>query len=186
VTTTRIKIVAFNQSPVAVFGSMVVDGLKRFSDEINNNQDTIQLEDTQYIVIGTNTVMGQASVGIIRKSNVVFINREPETSKEKDDRPFKARAVDRQQVSILAGDWLVSGVISLPPKQPLELTIAPPSIGFRFLPVTSANAVYIPNPNMVVNGGVVLLVNRAFITSLLVPSYSEASWHDGLFIASAR
>lgn len=165
----RIRVAVFDQSPVAIFGAINLDPIKRFSDEINNNLDIVYLEEAQFVLAGANNVvMGEARTGLIRKSNAVLINREPERLEERGQRSFRPRAIEKRQVSILAGNWMVTGVITLPPRQPVETIIAPPSVGYRFLPVTSASAVYALNPQLVVRGGVVLLVNRAFISSILM------------------
>jgi hypothetical protein len=162
----RVKVSAFGHGPLAISGIITIDILKRFSDEINNGHDYLDLDDLQYVPLDDATVLGQAGTGLVRKCNIVFIKREPETDEEKYFRPVHLRTVERHHVSMLAGNWLITGVLSLVQKQPMELAIAPPVVGYRFLPVISAQAVYVPHPTLAVNGGDVMLVNRAYISSI--------------------
>jgi hypothetical protein len=169
--TKLIRVDAFGQSPVAILGYIPIDTHRRFSDEINTNQESITLQDAMYLNLNTAPEpprkLAEAKNAALHKRNLVMIRREAETEEEKEFRPMLTRTLDKAQVDLLAGNWLISGVVSMAPRQPVSQAIAAVTSPLLFLPVTSAKAMFTPNPKIELPLCDVLLVNRYWITAVL-------------------
>jgi hypothetical protein len=168
-----VRVDAYGQSPVSIIGYTTIDSHRRFSDDINTNQETITLQDAEYLYLdGVSAIsqkIGEAKTAILHKHNIVLISREPETEEEKDFRPYMPKTLERAQVNLMAGNWVISGVVYVSPRQPVSQAITPTTNGLLFLPVTSAKTIFGPNPRIELPNTVdVLLINRSWITSILV------------------
>jgi hypothetical protein len=155
----------YGRNNIAITGKIASTPGRRFSDEINGNTDEVlRLEGCRYIQLGTNAIIGQTQSGAVRKSGIVFMSREEEANEERQQRVMAVRASEKHQAAIYADNWLLSGVVTLLPRQPFDAILTGATGGHYFLPVTSARAVYSLDPKVVVEASLILL-NKVSIMS---------------------
>jgi hypothetical protein len=160
-----VGVTLYGQNNVYIVGSMASTPGRRFSDDINSNtEEVFRLQGCRYVQLGTKTTIGQAQTGVVRKRGIVFISRDDETTTERQMRVMAVRASEKHQAAIYADNWLLSGIVTLLPRQQFDVVLTAPTTGQHFLPVTAARAVYSPDPRVVVEAAFILL-NRSSIIS---------------------